>query len=68
MPPTKNIEEVLKETKIYQILRPRLVTALPSVSLKQALDLMQSQKAGYLVVADEHLKVVRMLTEREVSM
>lgn len=67
MPP-KTIEELLKETKIYQILRPKLVTALPETTLEEALALMQSQKAGYIVIADRHLKVVGMFTEREALM
>jgi len=64
----KTIEEILKETKIYQILRPKLAWVAPSLSLKQALLLMQRERAGYLVVADEHLKVVGMFTERDVLM
>jgi len=66
--PAKTIEEVLKETKIFHILRPRCVMALPSVSLKDALDLMHAERAGYIVIADEHSKVVGMFTEREVLM
>ena len=57
--PAKTIEEILKETKIYQILRPKLVTVLPNVPLKDALALMHREKAGYIVVADAHLKVVQ---------
>lgn len=68
MPSTRSVEDILKETKIYQILRPRLVMALPSVSLKEALDLMHAEKAGYVVIADVHSKVVGMFTEREVLM
>ncbi len=65
---SKNIEDVLKETKIHQILRPKLVMTLPSVSLQEALDLMHSEKSGYVVIADEHSKLVGMFTEREVLM
>ena len=65
---TKTIEEILKDTKIYQILRPKLVTAGPNITLEQALDLMHRERAGYIVVADEHLKVVGMFTERDVLM
>lgn len=66
--PAKTIEEILKETKIYQILRPKLVTAGPDISLQEALDLMRREKAGYIVVADAHLKVLGTFTEREVLM
>ena len=68
MPPIKNIEEVLKETKIFQILRPKLIMALPTLTLQEAADLMRSEKSGYVVIADEHTKLVGMFTEREVLM
>ena len=68
MPPTKNIEDVLKETKIHQILRPKLIMALPSVTLQEAVDLMRIEKSGYLILVDEHSKLVGMFTEREALM
>ncbi len=68
MPPTKNIEEVLKETKIYQILRPKLVMALPTVTLQEAVDLMRVERSGYLIIADGNSKLTGMFTEREVLM
>lgn len=68
MATTKNIEDILKETKIHQILRPKLVMALPSMSLQEALDLMHTERSGYIVIADEHSKLVGMFTEREVLM
>lgn len=68
MTTSKSIEEILKETKIYQVLRPKLVMGLPSLSLQEALDLMHSEKSGYIVVADEHSHLVGMFTEREVLM
>ena len=66
--PAKTIEEILRDTKIYQILRPKLVTAPPELTLQEALDLMHREKAGYIVVADSHLKVVGLFTERDVLM
>ncbi len=65
---TKTIEEILNQTKIYQILRPKLVTALPDISLQEALDRMHQERAGYIVLADRHLKVAGMFTERDVLM
>ncbi len=64
----KTLEEMLKETKIYQILRPKLVTAAPDATLQEALDLMHRERAGYMVIADEHLHVLGVFTEREVLM
>ena len=68
MATTKSIEEILKETKIYQILRPKLVMGTPSLSLQEALDLMHSEKSGYIIIADDHSQLVGMFTEREVLM
>ena len=68
MAATKNIEEILKETKIHQILRPKLVMTLPSATLQEVLDLMHHERSGYVVIADEHSKLVGMFTEREVLM
>ncbi len=66
--PSKTIEEILKDTHIYQILRPRLFHILPTTTLKDAIALMQREKSGYLVIVDEHLKVLGMFTERDVLM
>ncbi|HTL70469.1 MAG TPA: CBS domain-containing protein [Candidatus Eisenbacteria bacterium] len=68
MPPARTVEDILKETKIHQILRPKLVMTLPSTPVKDVLALMQAERAGYAVIADEHSKVVGMFTEREVLM
>lgn len=64
----KTIEEMLKETKIYQILRPNLWHSLPSITVREAIEIMQRAKAGYLVIADEHMKILGMFTERDVLM
>ena len=66
--PVKKISDILKEKKIYQILRPKLVTCTPDLTLQEALDLMRREKSGYIVVADAHLKVVGLFTERNVLM
>lgn len=62
---TKAVEKLLDEAKIYQIINPRLVQAPPTISLKEALDLMQENKAGYIVVADKG-KAVGIFTETDV--
>lgn len=68
MPTARTIEEILKETKIYQILRPKCVNTGPESSLQQTLDLMHQEKSGYIVIRDEHLTVLGMFTERDVLM
>lgn len=67
-PSAKTIESILKDTKIYQILRPKCVNAPPTASLSEAIRLMQQEKSGYIVIRDEHLHVVGMFTERDVLM
>ena len=68
MPSPKTIEEILKETKIYQILRPKCVNSSPDISLQEALDLMHRERSGYIVIRDEHLRVLGLFTERDVLM
>lgn len=63
MPP-KSVETLLKETKIYQIINPKLVQAPPDISLKKAIEIMQEHKSGYIVVAKEK-KVVGIFTETD---
>ncbi len=68
MPTTKSLEEVLRETKIYQILRPKLVMSTSNITVQEAVDLMRTQKSGYVVIAGENSSVQGMFTEREVLM
>lgn len=66
--PSKDIQKTLQNTQIYQVLRPKLVMGLPHMTIKEAFDLMRTEKSGYLVIADEHSKLAGMFTEREVLM
>ena len=58
----------IEKTKIYQILRPKLSSVEPSLSVRAALNVMHQDKAGYLVIADKHKKILGMFTEVEVLM
>ena len=64
--PTKMIEQILRDTKIYQIERPKVMSTSSKTSIKDALALMQEQKAGYIIVTDSKKKVLGMFTERDV--
>ena len=68
MPPSRTIEELLKGTRIFQILRPKCVNSGPDITLQQALGLMHQEKSGYIVIRDEHLHVLGLFTERDVLM
>lgn len=61
----KEVEDLLKEKKIFQIINPRLVQAPPTISIKDAIKLMQDNKAGYIVIA-ERKKCVGIFTETDV--
>ncbi len=60
-----SVETLLKEKKIYQVINPKCVTTHPDVSIKQAINVMQENKSGYIVVA-EHNQCVGMFTETDV--
>ncbi len=62
----KSVEKALKETKIYQIINPRLVHATPEITVKDAIDAMQQNGSGYIVIADKNKKVVGIFTETDV--
>ena len=66
MPPkiTKSVDDLLKEKKIYQIVNPRLVQAPPTITAEEAVRLMQENKAGYIVIA-ENKKPVGIFTETD---
>src|SRR3990167_3776195 len=63
--PEKPVETVLREKKIYQITNPKLVQAPPSITIKEAIELMRENKSGYIVIA-ENKKVVGIFTETDI--
>ena len=60
----KTVEAILREKKISEVVNPKLVQAPPTTSIQEAVQLMQSQKSGYIVVS-KGKKVVGMLTETD---
>lgn len=63
--PSKSPETLIRQTKISEITNPKLVQAPPETSVKDAIALMQANKAGYIVVA-KNKKVVGIFTETDV--
>ena len=63
--PTKSVDTLIKQTKIGEIINPRLVQATPEMKVKDGIALMQADKAGYIVVA-KNKKVVGIFTETDV--
>lgn len=63
---SRQVEEELKDRKISQIINPRLVQAPPSVSVKDAIALMQKNKSGYVIIA-ERGKLTGLFTETDVT-
>ncbi len=62
---TKSIESVIRSKKISEIINPRLIQSEPELSVQDAINLMQQNKAGYIVVA-KNKKVVGIFTETDV--
>ena len=62
---TKNVDALLAERKIYQIVNPRLIQAPPTLTVSQAIQLMQDNRSGYIVIA-ENKKPVGIFTETDV--
>ena len=62
--PEKTIEEIIKEKKIYEIVNPKLVQAPPETPVGKAVEIMQQNKAGYIVVA-KNRKVAGLFTESD---
>ena len=63
--PAKSVEQVLKAKRIEEITTPKLVQAPPEISVKDGIELMQKNRAGYIVVA-KNKKVVGIFTENDV--
>jgi CBS domain-containing protein len=63
--PTKSVEQVLKAKRIEEITTPKLVQAPPEISAREGIELMQKNRAGYIVVA-KNKKVVGIFTENDV--
>jgi CBS domain-containing protein len=61
----KAIDEVLKEKKIHQIAESKLVQASPSISVKHAVELMRTNKAGYVAITEKN-KLLGLFTEKDV--
>lgn len=58
----KPVEVLLKEKKIYEIVNPKLVQAPPTTSIKDAVEIMQKNKSGYIVLS-KNKKAVGLFTE-----
>jgi CBS domain-containing protein len=62
--PEKKIEEIVKSKKIGEIVSPKLVQAPPETPVREALELMQKNRSGYIVVA-KNRKVAGLFTETD---
>ncbi len=60
------IQQLVKSIKIGQIINPRLIQAPPEITVRTAVEIMQKNKTGYVVIADHQKKVVGIFTETDV--
>jgi len=58
----KPVETLLRETKLDQVAKAKLVHCSPDTPLKQAIELMQQNQAGYVVVMEKK-RVTGLFTE-----
>ena len=63
---TKSVEALVKDKKISEIVNPKIVQATPDISLKQAIQIMQENKSGDIVIAKAK-KVLGVFTETDVA-
>ena len=61
----KPVEVLLKEKKIAEVMNPRLLQSPSQTPIKNVVELMQKQKSGYIVIADEK-KVIGIFTEVDI--
>lgn len=60
------IQQLVKSIKIGQIINPRLIQAPPEITVRTAIEIMQNNKSGYIVIADHQRKVAGIFTETDV--
>jgi len=65
MPP-KSVEVLLKEKKVYQVPKGSLVQASPDISVKKAIETMQTERRGYVALT-KGKRVVGIFTETDVA-
>lgn len=58
------VAQLLKEKKICEIINPKLVQAPPSISIEQAVTIMQQNGSGYIVIAEQN-KPIGIFTEND---
>ncbi len=63
----KSVEALLKEKKICEIINPKLIQAPPTLTVSEAVEIMQKNRAGYIVIA-KNKKVVGIFTETDLAL
>lgn len=64
--PAQPVEKLLKDKKIFQIINPRLTQTTPDTPLKEVIRLMQANRSGYVVLA-ENKHVAGIFTEVDLA-
>ena len=62
----KKIEDLLKEKKIYQIINDRVIKSPSTVSLREAVQLMQTYRSGYVILVGEDDMLEGIFTETDI--
>ena len=61
-----SVDELLKRKKISEISIPRCIQAPEEISVAQAVTLMQTNRAGYILLTNKQKQVAGILTETDV--
>lgn len=62
----KSVQTLLKEKKVSQVPKGKVVSASPEISIQKAIEIMQQERHGYIALV-KNKKVVGIFTETDVS-
>lgn len=60
------VEVVLKQKRIEEVINPRLVQSTPDITIREAVEIMQSNRSSYIVIA-KNKKVKGIITEVDIT-
>ncbi len=62
----KSVQTLLKEKKVSQVPKGKVISASPEISIQKAIEIMQQERHGYIALV-KNKKVVGIFTETDVS-
>ena len=62
----KSVQTLLKEKRVSQVPKGKVISASPEISIQKAIEIMQEERHGYIALV-KNKKVVGIFTETDVS-